>query len=176
MCPHKLINGTFRPDRCRAGGNPSERREAAFFGIINENSQGVFAGLQGWLGPVEGATNGGQKAMRQTSPKLKVLGAGEGYSAETEAVKLPKLEDIGASVTCVCVNVVRKLRIGENEEMKLYCVGKHTNICPLESLVSQSYCFFVLWRVMCVSSSATYAQCVGNLPKQILENNRSPFF
>lgn len=42
---------------------------------------------------MEGATDGGQKAMRQTNPKLKVLGAGEGYSAEAEAVKPPELEE-----------------------------------------------------------------------------------
>jgi hypothetical protein len=56
---------------------------------------------------------------------------------------------VRASVTCVNgngngdVNVIvnmKKLRIGENEEMRLYCVGKHTNIYPLESLVSRSLC------------------------------------
>jgi hypothetical protein len=88
----------IEPERIQVRGE----KPLFFFGIINENSQGLFAGLQGWLGPVEGATNGGQKAMRQTSPKLKVLGAGEGYSAETEAVKPPKLEDRSVSHLRVC--------------------------------------------------------------------------
>lgn len=92
------MNGSFRAEIL----NRSEARSHFFFGIINENSQGLFAGFQGWLGPAEGATDGGQKAMRQTSPKLKVLGVGEGYSAEAEAVKPPKLGDESVSHLRVC--------------------------------------------------------------------------
>lgn len=92
------------------------RGEQPLFFFINENSQGLFAGFQGWLGPVEGATNGGQKAMRQTDPKLKVLGAGEGHSAETEAVKPPALEDEsvshlrGCECECECCEEVEDWR------------------------------------------------------------------
>lgn len=61
---------------------------------------------------MEGATNGGQKAMRQTDPKLKVLGAGEGYSAETEAVKPLALEDESVSHLrgCECCEEVEDWR------------------------------------------------------------------
>lgn len=92
------------PESEDKGKRRAASSEQPLFLLSMKIAKALFAGFQGWLGPVEGATNGGQKAMRQTSPKLKVLGADEGYlaEAEAEAVKPPKLEDEGVSHLRVC--------------------------------------------------------------------------